>query len=63
MDRRGRWALQGTSYPPSQPYGASLIDATAEIPDAVRLLGFFVPIFYSASIIDAKRQNRRVGGI
>ena len=31
--------------------------------DVVRLLGFFVPFFHSAILIDAKRQKRRVDGI
>ena len=44
-------------------YCASLIDATPKNPDVVRLLGFFVPIFHSAILIDAKRQKRRVDGI
>ena len=44
-------------------YCASLIDAHPKNPDATRLLGFFVPIFYNAILIDANRQNRRVGGI
>ena len=44
-------------------YCASLIDATTKNPDVVRLLGFFVPIFHSAILIDAKCKNRRVDGI
>jgi len=32
-------------------------------PDVVRLLGFFVPIFHSAILVDANRQKRRVDGI
>jgi len=44
-------------------YCASLIDAAAENPEATKLLGFFLPIFHSAILIDAKRQNSRVDGI
>ena len=44
-------------------YCASLMDATPKNPDVVRLLGFFVPIFHSAILIDAKRKKRRVDGI
>jgi len=32
-------------------------------PEVVRLLGFFIPIFHSAILVDAKRQKRRVDGI
>ena len=32
-------------------------------PEVVRHLGFFIPIFHSAILVDAKRQKRRVGGI
>jgi len=32
-------------------------------PDVVRLPGFFIPIFHSAILIDAKRKKRRVDGI
>jgi hypothetical protein len=39
------------------------MDATPKKPDSTRFLGFFVPIFHSAILIDAKRQKRRVGGI
>ena len=49
--------------PPPQPYCASLMDATPKNPDAIRLLGFFVPIFHSAILIDANAEKRRVDGI
>jgi hypothetical protein len=39
------------------------MDAHPKSPDAVRLLGFFAPIFHNAILIDAKRQKRRVDGI
>jgi hypothetical protein len=39
------------------------IDAHQKKPDVVRLLGFFIPIFHSAILVDAKRQKRRVDGI
>ena len=52
-----------TPFHCSLPYCASKIDATPKNPDAVRLLGFFVPIFHRAILIDAKRQKRRVDGI
>ena len=52
-----------TRFSPTHTYCASLIDATAEIPDATRLLGFFVPIFHSAILIDANAEKRRVDGI
>ena len=45
------------------PCYASNLDANPKNPDVVRLLGFFVPIFDSAILIDAKRQKRRVDGI
>jgi hypothetical protein len=49
--------------PPPQPYYVTEIDAGHKTPDATRLLGFFVPIFHNAILIDAKRQKRRVEGI
>jgi len=39
------------------------LDANPKNPDVVRLLGFFVPIFHNAILIDAKRQKRRVDGM
>ena len=42
---------------------ASNLDANPQNPDVVRLLGFFIPIFHSAILIDTKRQNRRADGI
>ena len=39
---RDLWKIAGLR---TQPCYASKIDATAKIPDAIRLLGFFVPIF------------------
>jgi len=39
------------------------LDANPKNPEAKRLLGFFIPIFHSAILIDAKRQKRRVEGI
>ena len=35
----------GRSYPPPQPYCASLMDATPKNSDVVRLLGFLYPFF------------------
>ena len=49
--------------PPPQPCYASNLDANPQSPDVVRLLGFFLPIFHGAILIDADRQNRRVDGI
>ncbi len=49
--------------PPRNTCCVDKIDANPKIPDAVRLLGFFIPIFHSANLVDAKRQKRRVDGI
>ena len=39
--------------PPPQPCYASNLDANPKKPDVVRLLGFFIPIFHSANLVDA----------
>ena len=46
-----------------QPYCASKIDARQKNPDVLRLLGFFIPIFHSAILVDAKHCKHRVDGI
>jgi len=47
------WAKGVGGVLPPQPCYASNLDANPKNPDVVRLLGFFIPIFHSANLVDA----------
>ena len=60
---RGGQKPQAANPTAPQPCYASNLDANPKKPDVLRHLGFFIPIFHSAILVDAKRKKHRVDRI